>query len=209
MSTKLKSVQWISASQGPSLPQPPRVDKFLSTNQSRTSPVQPCKWTLWLPQFALWNARELAKLDKLAVVRADSSCPLLQSTSDRALLLVFAMAFSDRAPSEADMSFKLAAITTAGTFVLFNSFGTPIFKKQTPYDLRSLEILGEMMVTGGADGIVRCWTQSDGEEMLWTDAQVKDVSDVVTTLRAIHDGEYLLAGTAAGKICLWRVKYNR
>lgn len=48
-----------------------------------------------------------------------------------------------------------------------------------------------------------------GEEMLWSNGEAKDVSDVVSSLRATSNGEMLLAGTDAGKVCVWRVKYNR
>lgn len=45
--------------------------------------------------------------------------------------------------------------------------------------------------------------------MLWSNGEAKDVSDVVSSLRATSNGEMLLAGTDAGKVCVWRVKYNR
>eukprot|EP00750_Incisomonas_marina_P022048 INCI4831.1.p1 GENE.INCI4831.1~~INCI4831.1.p1 ORF type:complete len:774 (+),score=149.95 INCI4831.1:113-2434(+) len=115
----------------------------------------------------------------------------------------------DRSPSDNDLGFKLAAVTTAGTLALYNSFGQPVFLQQSRFDFRSVAVLGDMLVTGGVDGIVRCWTQSGGEEMLWSNGEAKDVSDVVSSLRATSNGEMLLAGTDAGKVCVWRVKYNR
>ena len=54
-----------------------------------------------------------------------------------------------------------------------------------------------------------CLRRTGGEEMLWSNGEAKDVSDVVSSLRATSNGEMLLAGTDAGKVCVWRVKYNR
>lgn len=79
--------------------------------------------------------------------------------SNRLHLSLFSSA-PDRSPSDNDLGFKLAAVTTAGTLALYNSFGQPVFLQQTPFDFRSVAVLGDMLVTGGVDGIVRCWTQS-------------------------------------------------